>query len=310
MKFSEFSKQWLHENYYKNSAPIGKKGDFYTAVSVGELFGCLLAKHFLNLLEKQILKLPCEIVEIGANEGYLIKDFGEALPKNIFKDLQFFIIEPHEKLQILQKQNISHINFTHKHSLSSCEFNNAFIFSNELFDSFACELIKNKQMAFIENYEIYFDQANDEVKEECQKLNLQTGELATGLSSFFKELDKACKKFIFASFDYGLLEPFYLSLRIYKEHLVYNPFEVNLKDFFGQSDLTYNVNFSHLLNLIKSHNFKLLSFQKQKLALMEFGFEAFMREQNASDYKKYLNQAKYLFLNFDEKFHFLEFQKL
>lgn len=79
MKFSDFFHAWLHESYYKNAVNIGKNGDFFTAVSVGNLFGTLLAKHFLNLIDKKILQLPLELVEIGANEGYLSRDFLAAL---------------------------------------------------------------------------------------------------------------------------------------------------------------------------------------------------------------------------------------
>ncbi|HEF7550224.1 TPA: hypothetical protein SA910_000406 [Campylobacter jejuni] len=42
MKFSDFFHAWLHESYYKNAVSIGKNGDFFTAVSVGNLFGTLV----------------------------------------------------------------------------------------------------------------------------------------------------------------------------------------------------------------------------------------------------------------------------
>ncbi|EOI3024335.1 hypothetical protein ACMHU4_001700, partial [Campylobacter jejuni] len=41
MKFSDFFHAWLHESYYKNAVSIGKNGDFFTAVSVGNLFSTL-----------------------------------------------------------------------------------------------------------------------------------------------------------------------------------------------------------------------------------------------------------------------------
>ena len=51
MKFSEFFDIWVNENYYKFGVDIGKKGDFYTNVSVGYLFGACLANYFLKLLK-------------------------------------------------------------------------------------------------------------------------------------------------------------------------------------------------------------------------------------------------------------------
>ncbi|EKH9382970.1 SAM-dependent methyltransferase [Campylobacter jejuni] len=315
MKFSDFFHAWLHESYYKNAVNIGKNGDFFTAVSVGNLFGTLLAKHFLNLIDKKILQLPLELVEIGANEGYLSRDFLAALLElrpEIFSQISFFVIEPHEKLKNLQKKTLEGVEFTHKNSLKECHFKNAFFFCNELFDSFACELIDHDKMAFVENFKLIFKNMDENLITKCKALNLTKGELSLELENFFKDLDQACERFIFAGFDYGTFNAQNFSLRIYQKHEVFSPFEASLKDFFGKSDLTYNVNFTHLQKLIKEYDFKPLTFKKQSLALMDFGFEdllEYTKNKNIKTYESFLSQAKILFFNFDEKFHFFEFQK-
>ncbi|MFV0947302.1 SAM-dependent methyltransferase [Campylobacter jejuni] len=315
MKFSDFFHAWLHESYYKNAVNIGKNGDFFTAVSVGNLFGTLLAKHFLNLIDKKILQLPLELVEIGANEGYLSRDFLAALLElrpEIFSQISFFVIEPHEKLKNLQKKTLEGVEFTHKNSLKECHFKNAFFFCNELFDSFACELIDHDKMAFVENFKLIFKNMDENLITKCKTLNLTKGELSLELENFFKDLDQACERFIFAGFDYGAFNAQNFSLRIYQKHEVFSPFEVSLKDFFGKSDLTYNVNFTHLQKLIKEYDFKPLTFKKQSLALMDFGFEdllEYTKNKNIKTYESFLSQAKILFFNFDEKFHFFEFAK-
>ncbi|ELV6764692.1 SAM-dependent methyltransferase [Campylobacter jejuni] len=315
MKFSDFFHAWLHESYYKNAVNIGKNGDFFTAVSVGNLFGTLLAKHFLNLIDKKILQLPLELVEIGANEGYLSRDFLAALLElrpEIFSQISFFVIEPHEKLKNLQKKTLEGVEFTHKNSLKECHFKNAFFFCNELFDSFACELIDHDKMVFVENFKLIFKNMDKNLITKCKTLNLTKGELSLELENFFKDLDQACERFIFAGFDYGTFNAQNFSLRIYQKHEVFSPFEVSLKDFFGKSDLTYNVNFTHLQKLIKEYDFKPLTFKKQSLALMDFGFEdllEYTKNKNIKTYESFLSQAKILFFNFDEKFHFFEFQK-
>lgn len=315
MKFSEFFKLWV-ETYYKDITLIGKKGDFFTAVSVGNLFGTLLANHFLSLIDRKILIPPLQIVEIGANEGYLSRDFLSALVEfrpQIFKELDFFIIEPHEKLRVLQRKTLQGCEFTHKASLEDCEFSNAYIFCNELFDSFPCELINEKTMAFVDDFKLYFAPSDPIIQDECENLGLKIGELSQELNLFFKQLDKSCKSFVFSGFDYGVFEPNRLSLRIYQKHEVFNPFELDLKAFFGKSDLTYNVNFTHLLKLIQSYNFELLAFEKQSKALSEFNFEELLnhtKNKNPKSYENFLLQAKRLFFGFDDKFHFFEFQKI
>ncbi|HFN3316244.1 TPA: SAM-dependent methyltransferase, partial [Campylobacter jejuni] len=290
MKFSDFFHAWLHESYYKNAVNIGKNGDFFTAVSVGNLFGTLLAKHFLNLIDKKILQPPLELVEIGANEGYLSRDFLAALLElrpEIFSQISFFIIEPHEKLRTLQKKTLEGVEFSHKNSLKECHFKNAFFFCNELFDSFACELIDHDKMAFVENFKLIFKNMDENLITKCKTLNLTKGELSLELENFFKDLDQACERFIFAGFDYGTFNAQNFSLRIYQKHEVFSPFEVSLKDFFGKSDLTYNVNFTHLQKLIKEYDFKPLTFKKQSLALMDFGFEDLLEYTKNKNIKTY-----------------------
>ncbi|ARJ56062.1 SAM-dependent methyltransferase [Campylobacter cuniculorum] len=316
MKLSEFFRLWV-ENYYQNIALIGKKGDFFTAVSVGNLFGTLLAKHFLTLIDKKILTPPLQVIEIGANEGYLSRDFLSALMEfrpEIFKDLEFFIIEPYEKLRALQRKTLQDCELIHKNSLQDCEFSNAYIFCNELFDSFSCELINGKTMAFVDDdFKLYFAPSDEKIQKECEELGLKIGELSQELNLFFKQLDKACKSFVLSGFDYGVLKPDKLSLRIYQKHEVFDPFKLDLKKFFGKSDLTYNVNFTHLLKLIKDYNFKLLAFEKQSQALSKFDFEEVLnhtKNKNIQSYENFLSQAKRLFFGFDDKFHFFEFQKI
>ncbi|WP_218979043.1 SAM-dependent methyltransferase, partial [Campylobacter jejuni] len=196
MKFSDFFHAWLHESYYKNAVSIGKNGDFFTAVSVGNLFGTLLAKHFLNLIDEKILKPPLELVEIGANEGYLSRDFLAALLElrpEIFSQISFFIIEPHEKLRTLQKKTLEGVEFTHKNSLKECHFKNAFFFCNELFDSFTCELIDHDKMAFVENFKLIFKNMDENLITKCKALNLTKGELSLELENFFKDLNQTCE---------------------------------------------------------------------------------------------------------------------
>ena len=86
MKFSEFFDIWVNENYYKFGVDIGKKGDFYTNVSVGYLFGVCLANYFLKLLRNGEISSSCKVVEIGANSGDSILS---ALPRKIPTNVAF-----------------------------------------------------------------------------------------------------------------------------------------------------------------------------------------------------------------------------
>src|SRR5450432_4922474 len=53
---------------------VGKRGDFYTSVTVGSLFGELLAFQFAEWLESGSREPGAGIVEAGAHDGKLAGD--------------------------------------------------------------------------------------------------------------------------------------------------------------------------------------------------------------------------------------------
>src|SRR2546427_1045503 len=61
--------------YEKERDTTGRRGDFFTSVSVGSLFGELLAFHFAEWLEElRLADCRLQIVETGAHDGRLGKD--------------------------------------------------------------------------------------------------------------------------------------------------------------------------------------------------------------------------------------------
>ncbi|AJC87509.1 SAM-dependent methyltransferase [Campylobacter insulaenigrae] len=313
--FSQFFKNWS-ETYYAQSVEIGKRGDFYTAVSVGNLFGVLLANHFLKLVDGKVISLPVDIVEIGANKGYLAFDFLQALytlRPTILNKIQFHIIEPHENLRTNQKLLFSKYNLDikiHK-SFDTCCFNNAFFYANELFDCFACELIIEDTMAYVdENYKICFKKADKNILEQCNRYNITNSELCIEYHYFLQKLKNVCKNIVFNCFDYAKKEE-KISARIYKNQQVYNVLEENLQDFFGKSDITYNVNFEHLIKVLKEEGFVILEFKNQNKALIDFGLEEILnlaKQRNENIYRNFISQSQNLIFNFGDKFKFLEFK--
>jgi len=80
MRFDEFMKLALYHpqwGYYTKRPKIGREGDFYTSVSVGPLFGRLLARQFLQMWELLGQPDPFWIIEQGAADGQLSRDILE-----------------------------------------------------------------------------------------------------------------------------------------------------------------------------------------------------------------------------------------
>jgi SAM-dependent MidA family methyltransferase len=77
---------------------VGRRGDFYTSVSVGNLFGQMLAFQFAEWLEE--IKEPgrrLQIVEAGAHDGQLAWDILTWVQLNrpaLFEELEYSILEP------------------------------------------------------------------------------------------------------------------------------------------------------------------------------------------------------------------------
>ena len=73
--FSRFMERALYEpglGYYETQREVGRSGDFYTSVSVGSLYGELLAFQFADWLVE--IDGPVQLVEAGAHDGRLAKD--------------------------------------------------------------------------------------------------------------------------------------------------------------------------------------------------------------------------------------------
>ena len=88
-RFMELSLYHPQHGYYTSGRErIGKKGDYFTSVSVGPLFGRLLAKQFLKWREELGNPPEFEIVEFGGHHGQLRDDVLAAAP-----DLPYRIVE-------------------------------------------------------------------------------------------------------------------------------------------------------------------------------------------------------------------------
>ncbi len=135
--------------YYETKKDIGRRGDFYTSVSAGELFGQLLARRFAGWLdEMRSAECGARIVEAGAHDGQLAKDVLTWLqlkrPK-LFEQIEYGIIEPSARHHEWQRETLNIFaprvrwfsDFPAMARQDSVEPKvDGIIFSNELLDAF------------------------------------------------------------------------------------------------------------------------------------------------------------------------------
>lgn len=303
--------EWLYgENgYYGTYRPIGKKGDFYTAVSTSKFFGGTIAKHIVARIDDGFLAPDSLICEIGAHHGYLLADiieFLHTLRPKLLGTLRFGIIERFNALQDQQKSYFFDsfgdvITLEHYHDVSEINASNAFFIANEIFDAFACELLYKDKIGRLEEGKIVFDQESPEVLKHAEKYKKDRGEIAVGYEEFAKSMVQSIPKFEFMSFDYGELEARSdFSIRVYQGHQVTPLFDeaLVLENVFGTTDITYDVNFSHVRDAFEAQGIECVQFSTQLVALIEMGILDLlsMLKENVSDeiYTQELEKVKIL----------------
>ena len=132
-----------HGYYSSGRCAIGRKGDYFTNVSIGPLFGQLMMAQFAEIWE-QLGKIDnFVIVEQGAHDGQFARDVlqsAQLRAPEFFEALDYRIIEPFPILRERQSQMLEPFRnkIEWRHSLEPF---NGVHFSNELLDAMPVRLI-------------------------------------------------------------------------------------------------------------------------------------------------------------------------
>jgi len=152
-RFMELALYHPVRGYYASGrANIGRRGDFFTNVSVGSLFGKLLAVQFAEIWEKLGRPDDFRIIEQGAHDGAFAADSLGALRQfagDCFAATSYCIVEPFPIWRERQQKNLRE--FGEKIAwVGSVDEIAPFVgihFSNELFDSLPVHLIVSSGVA-------------------------------------------------------------------------------------------------------------------------------------------------------------------
>ncbi|BCD68267.1 SAM-dependent methyltransferase [Nitratiruptor sp. YY09-18] len=309
--FSQFFYQWLYGEggYYTKPLEIGKSGDFFTAVSVSPLFGGAIANHIYKQIQNGVLSHDATIFEVGAHRGYLLADIVQFLytfDPSLIKRLTFAIVEPFTHLQKIQqeyfKQSFGNtVKLEHYISLKNVKKKQGFVVANEIFDAFPCELYYKGKMGYVKEFQVVWDECEEDIASIAHKYGIQKGEISRGFGSFAKQLAQAFEKVEFVAFDYGDLEHRNeFSLRIYYEHQVHPFFEegLDISKYYKKSDITYDVHFAYLIDSFEEAGFEKVAYKTQLAALVDFGItellEKIMQSKGFEVYKRELEKVKIL----------------
>lgn len=314
---------WLYakEGYYAAFRDIGKAGDFYTAVSSSMFFGGSIAKRFVDSVEEGFLPADTTIVEVGAHKGYMLADivqFIYTLKPALLETLSFVILEPQVENRVAQiayfKESFGDlVTLKHVNTFDDLSLESAFVVANEIFDAFSCELVKGDEMLYMRDSELVFDTQDENTRKLAHKYGINKGEVSVGFESFAASMAKAIKKFEFVTFDYGDKEKRTdFSIRVYHKHQSYpffsltefvedeneKPKGVSLESLYMQSDITYDVNFTHLIDAFAESGVGCEHYKTQLALLVEFGIiellDMLLQNTDEKTYNAEMNRAKVL----------------
>ena len=150
VSFAWFMEQALYHpeyGYYSSgTARLGRAGDYFTNVSVGPMFGRLIAAQLAEIWEKLEEPPHFTVAEQGAHTGDLARDVLSAIERSwpqCFDRLRYVIVEPFAALRKRQTQAVA--NFAGKvtwcESLEAMETFVGVHFSNELLDALPVHLV-------------------------------------------------------------------------------------------------------------------------------------------------------------------------
>jgi SAM-dependent MidA family methyltransferase len=152
--FAWFMQQALyhpeHGYYSSGRCAIGRHGDYFTNVSVGPVFGQLLAVQFAEIWEHVGKIDNFIIVEQGAHHGEFARDvleFARTSRPDFFAALRYRIIEQFPVLQDRQSETLAKFEgkIEWRESIDALELFTGLHFSNELLDAMPVHLIVSEE---------------------------------------------------------------------------------------------------------------------------------------------------------------------
>ncbi len=267
ISFARFMHQALyhpeHGYYSSGRCAIGRKGDYFTNVSVGPLFGEFLAAQFAEMWERLGSVEDFTIIEQGAHDGQFARDVLESVQKRapeFFAALRYRIVEPFPILQDRQSRTLERFRDKVEWRDSLQPFLGVH-FSNELLDAMPVRLISGnvEKLVDLEDDKFVFverpisQQATFQPPAQRDAFNQATLEWIDDVAA------KLQRGYVVA-IDYGRLEDeFQRDVQVRAQHRnLGSPFEQ-----IGHADITMPVEWSTIIERAQANGLRVAGFTDQ-----------------------------------------------
>ncbi|AMA72554.1 SAM-dependent methyltransferase, MidA family [Aneurinibacillus thermoaerophilus] len=301
--YMEYALYHPQSGYYQRyNQKIGKKGDFYTNVSVGSVYGEVMADVIWEMIVKLPDDRPRAIVEIGGGTGQLSAQILHYFKEKCLLPLQnitYIMIESSNYHRRLQKETLEtfrdmvEIRWYESMAQAKKEIPElrGVLFSNELADAFPVHLIEYRDGEW---QEVYVTENKNSTQKFSEKLGpLSVPELGVyikrenipSLEGYRTEVNLAALQWMIEmaewltqgyvlTVDYGYERKILYApsrnagtLLCYRAHTVSeNPYKYP-----GECDMTSHVNFSALMDAGMLHGLETIGFYSQQQFLIQAG---------------------------------------
>lgn len=289
LTFPEYLEMALYDpelGYYARSdSQVGRGGDFYTSVSVGALFGQLLAQRFAKWWEENGSPQTWRIVEIGAHDGKLAADvlgYLHAYFPKAWQALEYAIPEPLPRLRQAQHERLSKLakklNIASTMASISAHPLPGIAFGNEILDALPFHLVEfyagEWQEIYVTTNLTFTPKPIDHASQLAAALekigtDFPQGyrtEIRTNFPSFLRNVSTCLTDCLLLFIDYGFAAPEYYersraagTLRTFSKHKADEDPLVRP----GEIDITAHVDFTDLAAAAKTIGYAPTAFSSQ-----------------------------------------------
>jgi SAM-dependent MidA family methyltransferase len=282
LRFDRFMERALYDpedGYYASGkSAIGKHGDFFTNVSIGPVYGEVLAGQFVEMWHALGRPSGFTLIEQGAGDGQLAQDILNALASTALAGVPLVVVEPSDALRKIQSEKLTGHNVSWVADADALPELCGVHYSNELFDAFPVRVVRSTGGGWLE---LFVDSKDESFTWLEMPL---AGELAVIVAEFpirpkgfttevclahrplLQTLSAKITRGFLLAVDYGMTSESLLAehradgtLSCYRGHRRdSNPLEAP-----GQKDLTAHVNFSLLAQNATEAGWQLANFTDQ-----------------------------------------------
>ena len=307
-RFMELALYHPQYGYYTSGrASVGRKGDFFTNISVGSLFGRLLARQFAEMWLR--LGKPGEftIVEQGAHTGDFAADALDGLKvldAECFAATRYCIVEPSATLCAKQRERLSMFgNIEWFESQADLPRWTGAHFSNELIDAFPVHVVTWDGAVWMEKHVTFSGEefCFTDLPLSSAELSAACAKIPQPLAGTITEVNLAARTWIAETalrmdrgyvllVDYGWPRDEYHSptrttgtLSAYANHRR----EENPLARPGELDLTAHINFTDLADAARATGLRVAGFTDQHHFMVGLGEAHFANGANLPDIRAF-----------------------